>query len=102
MMTMKIVHPSVSLVTAASVTQLFLLAAADAVRTFGLLTSGVGADRWALDDAALTRVHRYDISGELRSEPVEAPRCGTALLLANPVVLRAVAGALEPLRRRAV
>ena len=49
---------------------------------------GLGVDD---DDAAL--------DGD--REAVQAPRRGAALLLADPVVLRAVARALEPLRRLA-
>src|SRR5437868_6100328 len=76
--------------------------ATDAVRTFGLLSGRVRADRRALHDARRARVHRDVPARDLRREPVEATRRRTALLLADPVVLRTVARALEPLRGRAV
>src|SRR5262245_46029325 len=68
----------------------------DARRALGALTGRVRADRRAGDDdpgvdGQLGAGHRDD-------EPVEAARGGTTTLLADPVVLRAVAGALEPLR----
>src|SRR4051812_40102913 len=72
----------------------------DAVRALGLLTGGVGADRRTLDDGS-----RVDgdvtVAGQRPREAVHAPRRRPALLLADSVVLRAVAGALEPAARRA-
>src|SRR5207248_4533033 len=71
----------------------------DAVRALCLLTGGVGADRRALEDEP--GVDRHLATGDFGREPVEAPGGRPALLLADPAVLRAVAGALEPLRRLA-
>src|SRR5689334_19212767 len=68
----------------------------DAVRAFGLLAGGVRADGRALDDAS--GVDRHRVAIDFDGEPVETPGGGATLLLADPVVLRAVAGALEPLR----
>src|SRR5205085_4545231 len=71
----------------------------DAVRALGLLPGGVGADRRPLDDGA--GVDRHGIAIDLDREPVETPGGRPTLLLADPVVLGAVARALEPLRRLA-
>src|SRR3954462_15573980 len=66
----------------------------------GVLTGGVRPDGRTEkdrsrvdDDAAVARLRRV--------EPVETARRGAGLLLADAVVLRAMARALEPLRRRA-
>ena len=69
----------------------------DAVRAFGLLAGRVGPDRRTLDDVARVDGERVALDG--RREAVHAARRGTAALLTGLVVLRAVAGALEPLRR---
>src|SRR5689334_14753480 len=65
--------------------------------SLGVLTGRVGPDRGAEEDVAGVdddaRVARLG-----RVEPVETARRGAGLLLADPVVLRAVARALEPLR----
>src|SRR5215213_4582705 len=78
-----------------------VLDGSDAVRTFGLLAGGVRADRHALDDEP--RVDG-DVAGgrENQREVVHAARRRAALLLADLVVLRAVAAALEPLARDAL
>src|SRR5437763_13940124 len=76
--------------------------APDAVGTLGLLAGCVRADRGALDDASGAGVHGDGVARDLRCEPVEAARGRSALLLPHPVVLRAVARALEPLRRQAI
>src|SRR5581483_3386399 len=68
----------------------------DAVRALSLLAGGIGADRRPLDDDP--GVDRHGLAVDLEGEPVETPRGRSALLLADPVVLRTVAGALEPLR----
>src|SRR3954451_21861506 len=68
----------------------------DARRALLPLSGGVGTDRRALhhyrgvDDDVVAR--------DLHREAVHAARRRTPLLLADPVVLRAVARALEPLR----
>src|SRR3954454_605858 len=81
-------------------TKALLLLAADAVRGLCLLAGGVRADGRPLDDEA--GVHDQRVAADLHGEVVEAARRGPALLLADAVVLRAVAGALELLRGRAV
>src|ERR1044072_3194039 len=68
----------------------------DAVRAFSLLAGGVGGDRGTLDDQP--GVDRRGVAVDVDGEPVEPPGGRSALLLADPVVLRTVAGALEPLR----
>ena len=71
------------------------------MRSFGFLTGGVDTDRLALDDGA--GVDGDVASGrELEREVVHAARSGATLLLADAVVLRAVAAALEPLARGAL
>src|SRR5689334_8694756 len=72
---------------------------AHAVRALGLLSGGVGADRRALDDGA--RIDGQLAARDGRGEAIHAARGRAALLLAGLVVLRAVARALEPLRRLA-
>src|SRR4051812_25606509 len=75
---------------------------AHAVRALGLLAGGVRADRRTEDDLGRRGVDRDRAVGSDRDrEPVEAARRRAALLLADPVVLRTVARALEPLRRGA-
>src|SRR5919106_607311 len=71
----------------------------DAARALSLLAGGVDPDRRALDLGPGVDRHRVAVDGD--REPVHAPGGGAALLLADPVVLRAVTGALEPLRRLA-
>src|SRR5262249_47030395 len=71
----------------------------DAGRAFGALPRRVGTDRRPRDDDA--RVDRQAAARRADDEPVETTRGRTTALLADPVVLRAVAGALEPLRREA-
>src|SRR5688572_28510670 len=66
-----------------------------AVRPLGLLAGGVGADGRPLDEGG--RVDAEDAAAHLDAEHVEAARRRAALLLTDPVVLRAVARALEPL-----
>src|ERR1044072_6719740 len=68
----------------------------DAVRAFSLLAGGVGADRGSLGEHS--GVDRHGVAVDLDGDPVEPPGGRSALLLADPVVLRTVAGALEPLR----
>src|SRR3954467_4443527 len=73
-----------------------LLPAADAVGALGLLAGRVGADRRAGDDRA--GVHRdVAVGGDRQREAVHPARCRPGLLLADLVVLRPVARALEPL-----
>src|SRR5262245_13579345 len=76
------------------------LATRDAVRPGGLLTRGVRADGRAEEDRA--RVDGDDTRRDRDPEAVHAPRRRTTALLADLVVLTAVAGALEPLRRQAL
>src|SRR3954464_7603295 len=71
----------------------------DARRPLGALTGGVRADRRTDDHDAGVDVQL--VAGDGHDEAVETAGCGTAALLADPAVLRAVAGALEPLRRLA-
>src|SRR5680860_833769 len=66
-------------------------------RSLGRLTRRVRADRRPGDDLASVDLDAAARHGE--REPVEAARGGPGLLLADAVVLRAVAWALEPLRR---
>src|SRR3546814_4821211 len=68
----------------------------DAVRTLGLLAGGVGADRRADQHGAGVNADGAAVDGD--REAVETTGGGATLLLADPVVLRAVALALEPLR----
>jgi hypothetical protein len=68
----------------------------DAVRSFGLLASGVGAKRGSLKQRA--GIHhnvasRRNIDGEM----VHPSWGWTTFVLAHPVVLRAVATTLKPL-----
>src|SRR6476661_1237699 len=70
-----------------------------AQRAFRLLPGGVGADRGAVVDRAGVDLHLTAVDGEV--EAVESARRRAGLLLADAVVLRAVAGAFEPLRRLA-
>src|SRR5689334_13609539 len=67
-----------------------------AKRALGVLAGGVGADRRAEEDRAGVDDDR--VAGLGRVEAVEATRRRARLLLADAVVLRAVARALEPLR----
>src|SRR5882724_3587615 len=69
--------------------------ASDAVRALSLLAGGVGADRRALDDDP--GVDRHLAACDVGREAVETSGGRAALLLADPAVLRAVAGAFEPL-----
>src|SRR5438105_4095979 len=69
------------------------------MRAFGFLTGGVRPDRGADKDRLGVDGDNTAVGGHRK--PVETSRSGAALLLADPVVLRAVAGALEPLRARA-
>src|SRR5687767_2278364 len=71
----------------------------DAARALGFLTGGLDADGQALDNGP--RVDRHRVAGDLDGELVETPGGGATLLLPDPVVLGAVARALEPLRRLA-
>src|SRR5687768_6911012 len=66
------------------------------MRAFQFLTGGVDADRRALDH--LLGVHHDHAALDADAEAIEAARRRACLLLADPVVLRAVARALEPLR----
>src|SRR5690606_23463649 len=68
----------------------------DAVRALGLLAGGVGALGRAGDDAAGVD-DEVAVVVDRHGEAVHATGGGTALVLADPVVLRAVAAALEPL-----
>lgn len=68
---------------------------ADAVRALGLLASGVGPDRWALDDGA--GVYGQDTVGNRRGEAIHATGGWAASFLTHLVVLRTVAGAFKPL-----
>src|SRR5437667_8205543 len=70
-----------------------------AVGALRLLPRGVGADRRSDDDRL--GVDGDDASVDRDHEAVEAAWRGTTLLLADAVVLRSVARALEPLRGRA-
>src|SRR5436190_4994941 len=79
-----------------------MLRGADAVGTLGLLAGGVGADRWAGDDLGRRRVDGDLATLHGEREPIQTSWGRTALLLAVAVVLRAVALALEPLRRDAL
>src|SRR5262249_4661377 len=63
------------------------------------LARGVGADRRALGHRG--RGDGHAVARGWGRETVHAAPGGTAALLADPVVLRAVARALEPLRRLA-
>src|SRR5687768_3190411 len=69
---------------------------AQAVGTLGLLAGGVGADGRTLDDGPGVD-HELAARRHLHREAVHAPGGRTALLLPHLVVLRTVAGALEPL-----
>src|SRR3546814_13729461 len=68
----------------------------DAVRTLGLLAGGVGADRRADQHGAGVNADGAAVDGD--REAVENTGGGATLLLAEPVILRAVALELEPLR----
>src|SRR6185436_7400372 len=68
----------------------------NAKRPFRLLTGRVRADRRADLDAA--GVDGEAPAADLDREPVETARGGAGLLLADPVVLRTVTRALDPLR----
>src|SRR5438270_11916070 len=85
--------------TARSGFKLLLGRLTDAVRAFRLLSGGVGADGRAGDDRL--GVNHDHATLDRRGEAVETARGRAALLLADPVVLRPVARALEPLRRLA-
>src|SRR5581483_3537465 len=67
-----------------------------AMRALGLLAGGVGTDGRALHD--LLGVHHDLTALHAHREAVKPARGRATLLLAHPVVLRAVARALEPLR----
>src|SRR5688572_22666491 len=77
-----------------------VLSRAYAVGARGLLAGGVRADGRTRDDDR--GVHADLPTGDRQREAVEPARCRAALLLAVAVVLRAVALALEPLRRLAL
>src|SRR5207302_2310461 len=71
----------------------------DAERTFGVLPGRVRpARRPRLDIAG---VDRERAARQRQRHAVEPARCRAELVLTGAVVLRAVAGALEPLRRLA-
>src|SRR5947209_3908845 len=70
-----------------------------AMRPLGLLAGGVGADDRSQGDEA--GVDRDLAAADVDREPVESPGGGPTLFLADAVVLRPVAGTLEPLRRLA-
>src|SRR6266508_822437 len=75
--------------------------AGDAVRSLGLLAGGVGTDRRS--GVHLAGVDRDVSAGINREEKaVHATRCRAGLLLADLVVLRAVAGTFEPTTRVAL
>ena len=66
-----------------------------AVRAFGFLTRGVGANRWSAK-------HRTSIDHNIavvdrHGKAVHAAWCRTTLLLTDTVELRTMAGAFEPL-----
>ena len=65
------------------------------VGSFGFLAGGVGPDGWALDDGSGIYGEHASVYGN--GESVHAARSGAASFFANLVVLRAVAGAFEPL-----
>src|SRR4051795_5566937 len=90
----------IELLSSSARTNALLLLPADAVGALCLLAGGVGSDGRPLDDE--TGVHDQRVPADLHGEVVEAARRGPALLLADTVVLRAVARALEPLRGQAV
>jgi len=69
---------------------------ADAVRALGLLAGGVGPDGRALNDGSC--VYGQDTVGYRSGKAVHPTGGRAAPLLAYLVVLRTVAGALEPLR----
>src|SRR4051794_13991200 len=71
----------------------------DAKRAFLLLSGRVGTDR--RPDLDVARVDGQAVAADDDREAVEPTRRRARLLLADAVVLGAVAGALEPLRRRA-
>src|SRR5215216_6332675 len=73
----------------------------DTGRPLGRLPRGVRADRRTLDERRSGGVDRDLAARHLEHESVEPTRRGPALLLTDAVVLRAVARALEPLRRLA-
>src|SRR5690606_15565183 len=73
----------------------------DAVRAFGLLACRVGPDRDSLPDDPGVDDHVTG-RGDLGREVVHPTWRRTALLLADPVVLRTVATAFEPLARGAL
>src|SRR6478736_622029 len=64
----------------------------DARRPFGALAGGVGADRGPGDHEG--GVDRHLGAGDRDDEVVETARRRATLLLADPAVLRSVAGAL--------
>src|SRR3954452_14389818 len=90
----------IELLSSAARTNALLLLPADAVGALCLLAGGVGSDGRPLDDEA--GVHDQRVAADLHGEVVEAAWRGPTLLLADAVVLRPVARALEPLRGRAV
>src|SRR5687768_8142559 len=73
----------------------------DAVRALGLLAGGVDADGGPLDGRARRVDGDAAVAAHVHRPAVHAPGGRTTFLLADPVVLGAVAGALEPLRRGA-
>src|SRR5918992_1008035 len=68
----------------------------NAARALSFLTGGLDADRQALDHGPGVDGHQVAVDHE--GELVETPGSGPTLLLPDPVVLGAVARALEPLR----
>ena len=74
--------------------------ASDAARALGLLAGGVRC-RWPGPGRRVPVLIVTAVAVDLDGELVETPGGGATLLLADPVVLGAVAGALEPLRRLA-
>src|SRR6185436_5688457 len=82
--------------TAPSLPSVLLPAAGDAVRALGLLAGGVRADRRTGHDGAGVDRH-VAVAGDRDREAVHPSRRRAGLLLADLVVLRPVARALEPL-----
>src|SRR5580765_8519897 len=75
---------------------LMWLSSSDAVGAFGHLAGGVGSDGRTLREER--GVDGHVAAGDEHLETIEPPGRGTVALLADAVVLRAVARALEPLR----
>src|SRR4051794_20615550 len=83
-------------ITGTSLPSVLLPATGDAVRALGLLAGRVRADRRSRHDRAGVDRH-VAVPGDRDREPVHAARRRPGLLLADLVVLRPVARALEPL-----